>query len=321
MIHNYDKEISVSFSGNLRWASGKIGKLYPLHIFMSLTALPLLIHRYIGHLYFGWNVISRITVNFLLIQSWFPWESVRYSLNNLSWFLSCLLFLYFIFPIFHQLIRKVDSNKKLISVIVVTWIGMWAYGWTANQICAAYGIDDSILKGITYNFPLYRAGDFFIGSLFGAMYVKGEKHKYSSNLYTILESAAVVIFIVMAVIDWEVFVCGGHEGYPWWKTAIYVFPAAFVVWTFSNTGGGICKALAKTPLTWLGDISGQVYLIHELVLIYLGSAMRWMLGSGNSGVWIIVKGILGFGMTLAAAGIWNKMQEFIRIRSKGGGNK
>lgn len=133
MLHYYEKDMPLSFSESLRWALGKINRLFSLYIVMSLAALPLLVHRYIGYPHFGWKVGIRIIINLLLIQAWFPWESVKYSLNNLSWFLSCLLFLYCIFPIVHQIIKKLANSKRLLRAIVVTWIGMWLYGWIAGR--------------------------------------------------------------------------------------------------------------------------------------------------------------------------------------------
>ena len=309
MIHNYERKMHVSFLENFFWACRKIGKLYPLHIFMSVVALPLLVKQYIGRPYFGLNVGLRIVVNFLLVQSWLPWESLRYSMNNLSWFLSCMLFLYFIFPVLHRCIKKLDTNKKRFRAVIAIWLIMLIYGWGISRVCDIYGIEDSILKGMTYNFPLYRVGDFFIGSLFGAIYVTKSGNKYTHMCMHYLEGMAVVIFIAMAVIDWEAVIGDSSGGYPWWKVVIYIFPAVFVVWNYYNeTRDGICMALAKTPLTWLGDISGQTYLIHELVLIYLGIIMRWLLDIDISGSWKVVRAGLGFVVTLIIACGWIKVQ-------------
>lgn len=310
MIRNYHREMSVSFFQNLWWACGKICRLYPLHIFMSVVALPLLVNRYIGRPHFGINVGLRVVVNFLLIQSWFPWESVRYSMNNLSWFLSCQFFLYFIFPVIHQCVRKLNTNKKIIGVIVVTWIIMWGYCWTASTVCEIHEIKDATLQGITYNFPLYRVGDFLIGSLFGVLYVKKGENKYSSNIYVILEGVAITVFVIAAVIDWESLFYANNKGYTWWMDAIYIFPAMYVIWNFyNNTGGGNVGPLARTPLTWLGDISGQGYLIHEIVLIYLGIIMKRLFEINISVAWKIVRAGFGLAITLIISWNWIKLQE------------
>lgn len=161
--------VNVPFS-NLKYSLTKIRKLYPLHIVMSMVALPLLLRRYLGQAHAAFNISFRIAVNVLLIQSWFPWESIRYSLNNLSWFLSCMLFLYFMFPVIHNKLTNYVSIRKITVWGIFAWIIMWILGYLANLYCVRNGIAPSFCQGLTYNNPIYRLGDFFIGCTAGAIY-------------------------------------------------------------------------------------------------------------------------------------------------------
>lgn len=126
-MRSHGKEIEASFTKNLRYSLKKIGKLYPLHVAMTLVAVPLLIARCRNMSHFALNAVFRAILNFLLLQTWFPWQSIRYSMNNLSWFLSALMFLYFMFPWIEKWIQQEKYSKKLAVAIGCIWVAMVIY--------------------------------------------------------------------------------------------------------------------------------------------------------------------------------------------------
>ena len=62
----------------------------------------------------GSKMVVDIVFNILLIQSWIPFSDVNTSLNGVTWFLSTMSFLYFIFPF----IKKAIEKKKTVFLII-----------------------------------------------------------------------------------------------------------------------------------------------------------------------------------------------------------
>lgn len=307
MVRNNENKFSVSTYKNLRYAVKKIGKLYPLHVFMTLVSLPLLIVKYVDSEHFIINVGFRTVINIFLIQSWFPWDSIRYSLNNLSWFLSCMLFFYFIFPVIHQTISRINIKRTIIFITGIVWILMVVYGWIICQICNIYEIDDSILKGLTYNFPLYRLGDFTVGCLMGRLYTECLVKKYSLKAYTFLELIIIFISLIIVLTNWEFVIYGKvfiGEGYWWGKTVAFMFPSITIIWLFMRAEGRITQLLRKSPLVNVGEISGEAYLIHEVVLRYIEIIMWKFFHIEINIFWTLIKMIAGFGITMVSVILW-----------------
>jgi peptidoglycan/LPS O-acetylase OafA/YrhL len=58
----------------------------------------------------------------------------------------------------------------------------------------------------------------------------------------------------------------------------------------SRESGLLARALSRRPLVWLGDISYSIYLIHMVVLIPLGYALRALNLDGLFLIWLLVGG-------------------------------
>lgn len=76
---------------SLKFTYDHIKKLYLLYVITSIACLPFLIPKMHG----DWlRILKRILVNLLLIQTWFTKIDIRYALNNPSWYLSAMVFIY-----------------------------------------------------------------------------------------------------------------------------------------------------------------------------------------------------------------------------------
>lgn len=163
--HCYD-EYRITFITCYRSSYNRIKKLYPLHIVTMLMALPFLYNatkNIDGNkiLYFG----SRLVANIGLIQAWFPQENIRYSLNNLSWYLCVCSWCYFVFPIILKLIKQIKYRKNLIIFMIAIAILQWGVGYAIEIVVYELGGNAQIIKGLTYNSPLFRTIDFIEGCL------------------------------------------------------------------------------------------------------------------------------------------------------------
>lgn len=143
----------------LRYAYQKIKKLYPLHIVMLVFA------AFANYISFRNEVVwgkfgLKFLLNLLLIDDWFPRNDIFSQFNIVTWYLSAMVFLYFLFPILIRLAVKI-SKKRLLLYAVLTYLVM---------VCVAllsYRFMGERSWWITYESPYFRVGDFWIGILVG----------------------------------------------------------------------------------------------------------------------------------------------------------
>ena len=96
---------------NIRFASSKLKKLYPLHILTLLAMILFMLVSSEKQTYW----VPKAIVNALLLQAWFPSESWYLTFNKASWYLSVSAFGYFVFPFLYSKIQA-KNRKTLIHV-------------------------------------------------------------------------------------------------------------------------------------------------------------------------------------------------------------
>ncbi|MCR5324864.1 MAG: acyltransferase family protein [Lachnospiraceae bacterium] len=304
-----EKELDVSVKACGKYAINKIKKLYWLHLVMSVFAIPLLIHRYFGNQ--GWliSILLRIVVNSLLLQSFIPVESIKYSLNNLSWFLSCMLFLYFIYPLINLKLKGIKSEKKLLLVLAGTWLIMISVALILYFFCVYRFDNEELYRLITYNFPIFRAFDFTMGCILGRI-ITIHPLKYSPQFSSLLETLLILFFVFTSVINWN----EKFNSVYWIGNNIFFRVLVLsVVVVFYYNKGIISKIIGKGILKSLGDISAYTYLIHEVVLRYLRYLLSYLLGDSliGAGIYKIILVFLGLLITILCSRIWIKVNRHI----------
>ena len=108
---------------NLRFAWGKVKKLYPLHVITLLFVALIIFGELILHKGSGTEIPEQggyFIANALLLQSWIPWRDGYFSFNAVSWYLSTTAFSYFLFPTVFKVIQSKDKKRiiKLAGIIL-----------------------------------------------------------------------------------------------------------------------------------------------------------------------------------------------------------
>lgn len=272
----YDHSPNCSIKSCLSFSYSHIKKIYPLHILMSLVALPFLIISARAVTMGSGTVVyifKRLFVNILLIQSWFPRVNIRYSLNNLSWYLSVSAFLYFVFPVFLHILKKKNTIKRCVLWIIVLFLIQIFLGTLISR--SLYdGTKETfeIVKGLTYSFPLYRTFDFFIGGFLGGIYLILMKNRYviKQDLCNAFEIAT-VSFFVLDYLTMLVLLNVLKYQLPWWAISVVHVPmSVFLVMSFALNRGIITRRINTEWLISLGNLSPYLYLVHELIAKYIG---------------------------------------------------
>lgn len=269
MFWNYsDRTLDVSFCGRLQFVWHKARKLYLLHLLTLFVGLALDIQLY------GMNSSTRLamttvklTLNLLLLQSWIPKASFYFSFNSVSWYLSVMLFLYFMFPCVLQKTSGYKRRKNAGVVIACIVILQAVLTFFVSLICRHLSISEDITKWFTYINPVYRLGDFIIGCNLGYLFktvpsqISSGKSRYSWY-YICLEIMSLLLLILQGMFFNSI--SSDMQG-PcprlWWIWSLLFLPiASLLIYVFA-LGGLNC-----IPTQSIAALSPYAFLIHQLVI-------------------------------------------------------
>lgn len=262
----YDKQIDSSFGGCIQFSVKKIKKLYPLHIVTLIIMVPLVLIR----LFTSYSLEKAIrlviyaVLNVFLLQAWIPNSNAYFSYNGVSWYLSVCVLLYALFPIIITPIRK-QSNKQLVVTAVVIYMAQ-VFCALITRFVPILPFSDNFSKWFTYVFPLFRIGDFVIGCCFGIIFLKKD-FTYSTVKSTLYE--AITIILVLG----QIYIYArqvGILGEDWFRfSLLFTSTSVPTVFLFSLNKGHITRMLRCKPLIFLGNISANAFLIHQVVIAYI----------------------------------------------------
>ena len=144
---------------------------------------------------------------------------------------------------------------------------------------------------ITLTFSLYQAGFFFLGIITAC---KLDYQKVSSN--TIAFIASLIVLISYSVVLWFT------KDDVWYLRTIVAACAIYVFLYISNL---LCKTKLKTPLTFIGKKSMEIYILHGPVLI----AGRIVLPKiiSDTSLYIFILTILSIAISVLSALVINKI--------------
>ncbi len=229
-------------------------RVYPLHIFCLLNWL---IIQIIATL-LNFNVILKLIPNIVLLQSWFPFQSIYFSGNAVSWCLSDLMFFYCAFPF---LIRIFVKNRK--KAVYSMGIIVSAYLVLINII------PQDKIHYIVYICPLTRLIDFIIGMLLWQLYISIESSVFVKQITdmhisfrTLIEIIPLLILGIAICIYPYIAEC--YSPCAWWWMPMAILILTLTV--FNKSGGGISILLNNRFLLIFGNISFSFYMLHQIII-------------------------------------------------------
>ncbi len=332
MVFSYmDRDVPTDLRGSFRFSTGKIKKLYPLHVETAIIQFAIIVWLYwelfsnVDQLHLE-SFLFRFGVNLGLMQAWVPdYQNYVFNFNGPSWFLSVMLFAYFMFPLFLKLLKKLNDTKKLIIL---------AGGMIVLSLCATVivgiltGFDDNTFVWFTQNFPVTRTVDFLLGSIIGYIYVMRRKEKdidakeRSKGKWTVIEAIVILLFYIGSYALAELLILGcGDAG----KAVVFCSPLFSCLFAFPMlmvfvwNRGYITKVLSWKPLVYLGNISMYTYLLHYIFTQFWDS-FRQKTGfddlSGDKVYirWIAI--IIELALTIGSAVLYDKLQKKKAAKAK-----
>lgn len=256
-ISSYDKEIYCTISNILSYIKKKIVKVYPLYFVTTIftityTSIPSMIayHDFTG----GKEQIFQLTKNLLLLQSWFP--TGYFSYNGVGWFLSTIMFLYVINIPLRAVATKIRNLKKSVLIFcvvsVVSYLLVWLYCYLTRNTNMEY---------TQYVLPVSRVGEYICGMSLGYLLCSLKK-KINNRIWI------TVFFTVVEVIAIGLWIYGMYIPMAVWHFRIthWITTNIILIMTFSVGKGALSSLFRLNFLRYLGDISFECFLIHQIMI-------------------------------------------------------
>jgi peptidoglycan/LPS O-acetylase OafA/YrhL len=147
----------ATYEASFKYAYKHLRLFYPLHFINSIYCL--------FHLNVEFNLTNyqMLIFNFLLVKVWSRNLNYGMGFNGISWFISVLLFLYFLSPFLLQGIKSIKNSLILFIFVAISRLGIGLL------------IKNGALNFMDFNFhrgPIIRAMDFYLGMLVIPLFFK-----------------------------------------------------------------------------------------------------------------------------------------------------
>ncbi len=242
----YKSNIECNISTSFEYFRQKFIQFYPVHIF-TLIIFILLFQPF---------DIVKVLFNILLIKSWAVDPGITYSYNGLSWYLSSILFCYFLAPMLFYF-TKCEMIKKLsiiflitlflritieILPITITNYDLWTFNYHTN--------------------PFIRSFEFFLGMITFSIYIQSKKYfdKYICSTKSLLLFGIIEItYSVLLMLVW--FNTSYIRGF-------YVPLGCILVYLLAFNLGVLSKILGIKFFNFLYSYQLAFFMLH-IAIIYL----------------------------------------------------
>lgn len=263
----------------------KIKKFYPLHIMALLAALllnVLVVLKNEGIAIASLTDLAVKTVlNALFLQVYVPIDGIfMNNVNGVAWFLSAIVFCYANSVFAIGFVKRIDKKGKLLLGFAGCLI--------LHTVLVEIFRKNDYRTFVLYVFPFFRFLEYFIGMLIGKWFVS-YKMEIGKKTGTLLEILAIVIFFVNHTL-----VQNGFWADKGIKYNYFVLGTAMVIVTiFAFEAGYVSSLLKNRVLVYIGNISFDIYIMHQVIIKYVTTALGWNdLAAIVSAIFIIIFAVL-----------------------------
>ena len=265
-FHYGSKTMESSWYASWRYMLKKLKKFYALHFATFGVMAVYLVYQKIFHgaaySHGIYGFIRDAVLNLTLLKSWyFP---SAFSFNGVSWFLSSILFIYFLFPKTVAFFKGKDfralGSAFLVSLLVKIILDTCFY---KNGLSLYHGFS-------AYTNPLYRYLDFLLGYL-GCLLLFDLKKKDFSSSTTLFQTAALALYLACCYFFDKI-----------WTPAPFILLTILLIYMFSLSGGIFDRIFGNKVMTHLGDLSLELFIIHQVIITLIGQKLSKMSSGGVS---------------------------------------
>ena len=225
-----------------------------LHLFTLFLAIP-----------FSFSLLKKsilqwmgcLFLNASLLQVWIPKASVYFSFNAVSWYLSLTLSFAVLTPFVIKLWENLDEKRVLkASVVVIVF-----------EFVLCYLLQEkAFVHWAVYIFPITRLVDFVIGGGYYRIAKSLQDKERRGENFKWLLPCSILILLLLGTSSFF-FVS------EYYSTAIWTLPSCWVV-TSTFLFNEKPRRLISKGFYHLGNMSFEFFMIHQLILRYLGVIVR-----------------------------------------------
>ncbi|MCW3843805.1 acyltransferase, partial [Micromonospora yasonensis] len=254
----------------------RLAKIYPNHLVTFGAALA--VAYWFADPVPPWAALG----NLFLVQAWIPLGDYFYSVNNVSWSLSCELAFYLCLPFVLPHLRR--ARTGLLWVVVVAAPLLILALWPGQLL-----VPEESRWWFTQIFPVARSLEFWMGVAAAELLRRG---RWRGPNLTVAGLLFVATWLVAA--EWI--------RAEFWAALLAVAYLLVITAAADADVRGRPTPWRSRPMVWLGEVSFAFYLVHVLVMttvLRLGGV--W--GEGLPGWWgpLFALGFLVVNLLLAAA--------------------
>lgn len=290
MYNHCFKPINTNIKTAISYTYDKICKMWPLHLLCFIVMFFYTLKEFSG------TYIVKAILNVFLVQAWSPNLDVAMSFNGVSWFLSAILFCYFLTPFLLKLLK--NKKSAIVSLIVGLILRVGLEFVSRNFMFPFYKIQ-------VHTNPIIRCLEYFLGMATAYFFIC---HKsFSKKIVSSIVEIAIVVLISVAVIVPVFFDIKPFR-------AVYVVLFCIAVFVFASDNGILSKALSIKPFEWLSNVQFEFFMLHSVVLKCFKSIIAFANVEMNWLLVIILSFVIGIGLSFMYKQFFSKA--FTKIMKK-----
>lgn len=254
----------------------RLAKIYPNHLVTFVVALA--VAFWFADPVVPWAAIG----NLFLVQAWIPLDGYFYSVNNVSWSLSCELAFYLCLPLVLPWLRRARTGAlwAVVAAVPLLILALWP---------AQLLVPEENRWWFTQVLPVTRSFEFWLGVAAAELLRRGRWRGPNLTVASLLFVATWVVAALWIRAEfWAALLAAAY---------LLVITAA----ADADVRGRPTPWRSRT-MVWLGEVSFAFYLVHVLVMkTVLRLTGDW--GTGLRGWWgpLVVLAFLLLNLLLAAA--------------------
>lgn len=191
----YKRPMPNTFHQSFKYAYKRFRTFYPLELINLILYIFFIKNIKLNQL--NLTDIEVIIANILMIKSWSSYKFVFFSFNGVSWFLSSLLFCYFMVPFLLCGIETLKKSIILFNLIAIIRIGIQEF--INHKTFNIFNINLHVN-------PIIRCLEFYLGMLmipfyFNVKYYFNKIHNnyYFKILFTFIEIILIIILYFLII--------------------------------------------------------------------------------------------------------------------------
>ena len=174
LYYCYDNKDLIDIRNIKAFWKKRFVTLYPCYIF--ITTIYLIIH------FQGWrNTIIMAPVEILLLHQYLPGGARNFACNSLTWFLSCLVLAYFLFPFMKHILKNMKMGEKKLLLVGL---------WFVSSI-APFSVHFMEYEWV-YNNPYFKLMEFVSGMVIADLYITNKEKQESGS-----QGKTVLLFVLL----------------------------------------------------------------------------------------------------------------------------